>query len=157
MRDYDEVIIDVEVIDGCGLRRAFLFDGARAVESAPLDGRATVRGDACANAAASPPELLTVRASLRARARYFERPVLAWYALGRVQERARRGRRCARRVVAGSKWSSTRRPQYPPLTPSCGGMMRARLFVLVASLAAMLLGAVLALAPVPQHPIGQVN
>jgi hypothetical protein len=86
MRDHGEVTIDVEVIDDCGHRRASLFDGDRTVDSASLDGGATVRGDASANAAASPPELLTIRALLRVRARYFERHALGWYALGRVPQ-----------------------------------------------------------------------
>src|ERR1700749_2234877 len=88
MRDPDQVTIDVDAwatVDS-GHRVASLLDGARAVHSASRDGGAAVRRDASASAAASLPESLTVRALLRARARYFEQHVLAWYALGRVQE-----------------------------------------------------------------------
>jgi hypothetical protein len=87
MRDYDKVAVDAGAIVDCGHRVASLVHAARVVHSASLDGGATVRRDVSANAAASlAAELLTVRALLRARARYFERHVLGWYALGRVQE-----------------------------------------------------------------------
>ena len=86
MPENDKVTVDAGAVVDCGHRRACLFDGERAVDSASLDGGATVRRDTSASAAVSLPELLTVRALTSARARYFERHVLAWYALGRVQE-----------------------------------------------------------------------
>ena len=42
--------------------------------------------NAAAKTAIPAPEPPTVRAQLRARTRYYERHVLAWYALGRAQD-----------------------------------------------------------------------
>jgi hypothetical protein len=47
---------------------------------------ATLEGDVSAETAASRSEPTSTSALLRARTRYYERHVLAWYALGRVQD-----------------------------------------------------------------------
>jgi hypothetical protein len=46
----------------------------------------TIHGGASARNGTAPTDPPTIQALLRARTRYFERHVLAWYASGRVQD-----------------------------------------------------------------------